>query len=339
MKKLFSAITKTIIAAVFAWIGLGAPAGAQQSSPYHVLLLQDITIRNVFVETSGGSISVVHDDAANPRVEMYVESSGRKKLGPDQIARIVYDHYQLQLKTEESRLELVALRSDGNYNREIQLNISFKIVVPDPAVNLHLKTSGGALDLESVHGQIDAKTSGGSIRVRNCHGEIRLATSGGNIMAQQSSGDLNLETSRGALSMKALHGKITAITSSGTVNADDIEGRLSVATSHGAIKLSKIQGKLDASTSHGDIEARMTKVDSPVVLKTANGRIVLKVPDKTGIDLELEGPRVDVPNLQDFAGRAGNTQIKGKLHGGGAPLQARALRGRVKLVFENGMLE
>lgn len=302
-------------AAVIAGLsGMAAVTRAQHREPYRVLSLQNKNITHVSVETTGGNIEVVHDASADPRVEAYVQVADQKKLTTEQLGAMLEKTYQLQLETEGNLLKAVATRI--NRNNKARLSISFKVYVPAPGIGVNLSTSGGNIQVENLHGEINGSTGGGSILVQHSQGKIKLATSGGSIKAQHCNGDLDLQTSGGSILIDALN------------------GRGKVATGSGSVKATGIEGSFEAATSHGSIDVRMAKITDPVKLKTSDGSISLAIPANTGADLELEGPRVNVPNLQDFSGRAGNTEIRGKLHGGGAVVQAKALRGRIKLIFQ-----
>lgn len=306
--------------------------------PYLTKSLSSESIRDVFVRTSGGSISVSGVDASEARVEVYVRpSNNRRVLSKEDIREELEENYELTVSVADNKLSVVA-EPKGNLNWKQALSISFKVFVPEK-VSTDLKTSGGGitlmnltgthkfatsgggLNLDKVSGLIHGRTSGGGISVRNSKDEIDLATSGGSIEAVDCNGSLTLKTSGGSIRLSGLEGTTIASTSGGSVKADEIKGQLSAKTSGGSMELLNLTCSVDAHTSGGSMEVSVTELGEYLKVSSSGGNIRLEMPDEKGIDLDLRAERLKVDALTNFSGSQSERKITGKINGGGIPVE------------------
>jgi hypothetical protein len=323
----------------------------QQGTPYYSKSLEDVNIREVEVSTSGGSISVINENAEKLRIEVYIKGNNNRDLTNSEIEERLNERYELLIETSDNKVKAVA-KQKGSWNDwKNSLNISFKVFVPK-MVNTKLKTSGGSiylkglegnqdfatsggsLKLENIKGPVDGRTSGGSISVNGADGNMELKTSGGSISAKNCKGTITLATSGGSLNLEQIKGTIDARTSGGSISADDISGELKTHTSGGSINLAKMSCSIDASTSGGTINADVVQLGSYVRLKTSAGSINLTIPGGKGLDLDLSGTKVSAPTLTNFTGNATSREITGTMQGGGIPISARTSGGTVNISFK-----
>jgi DUF4097 and DUF4098 domain-containing protein YvlB len=322
---------------------LSAPAylvSAQESRvPYLTKSLLKESIKTVFVNTSGGSISVYGTEGQEPRVEVYISGNNNQDYTNDEIKKRLDEDYTLTITTNNGELHATA-KQRGNFNWKRHLNIGFKVYVGrQTATNLNTSggsiklasltgsqnfgTSGGSINVDDVAGVIKGETSGGSINVSNSKQEIDLETSGGSIKAYNCSGNIKLETSGGSLRLDNLKGTVSASTSGGSVNGSGISGQLTTSTSGGSINLMAISGSLNASTSAGSVHVQMLQVGKFVKLDTSAGHIDLELPTKQGLDLDLRGDRVTLDMDGTFNGSKEKEKVVGKINGGGPVVEVR----------------
>jgi hypothetical protein len=313
-------------------------------TPYQTKSLAGDAIKNVFVETSGGSITVSGASGEAARVEIYVHGNNNQDLSKEEIDKRLAQDYELDVSVSNHELHARAKRKhDGgmNWDWRRQLSISFKIFVPKE-VNTHLgtsggsihldnlsgdenfSTSGGSLHLETLTGVIKGETSGGSIEVSNSGDQIDLETSGGSIHASNCHGKIKLETSGGSLHLDGLKGNISANTSGGSIEGNGIEGELITGTSGGSVNLSRMACSLDASTSGGSMHVDMVSVGKYVKLDVNGGHVDLRLPGKTGMSLNFSADRISANTLSDFSGEWEKTHVKGTVNGGGVPVNVDA---------------
>jgi hypothetical protein len=309
------------------------------------------SIKNVKVQTSGGSIAVEGVAEGQTRIEMYVQANGNNNtLSKEEIQERLEKDYAIEIITNNQEVSAIAQRKNKITNWRNELSISFKVFAPKKlATDLKtsggsitisnvtgqqdFKTSGGSLSVAKVKGKINGKTSGGSIQVSDSDSEIDLSTSGGSIAAKDCSGNIKLNTSGGSLDFTRLKGNIQAKTSGGSVKGQDITGDVDAHTSGGNIAFENISGSLKASTSGGNINVEMTKLDKYLTLSNSGGNVRLTVPKNQGLDLNLKGNRVKSTALSNFSGSMEDDELNGKINGGGAQITVKG-NGNVQLAFK-----
>ena len=321
-------------------------------TPYETKSLANDGIKAVYVQTSGGSITVSGQNGEAPRVEVYVNGNNNNDLSREEIKKRLDADYDLQVSVTDHEVHAIAKRKhEGGFNWDWrrQLNISFKIYVPRQVStrlstsggSIHLdnltgeenfETSGGSLHLDALNGMIKGETSGGSIEVSNSGDNINLETSGGSIHAGNCNGKIRLETSGGSLHLEGLKGSINANTSGGSVQANNIEGELITGTSGGSVNLTGLSCSLEASTSGGSMHIDIVHVGKYVKLDDSGGNIDLRLPAKQGLNLDLSANRINKLELSNFSGEWEKDHVHGTVNGGGVPVHIDA-SGHLALTF------
>jgi DUF4097 and DUF4098 domain-containing protein YvlB len=321
-----------------------------EKEPYMTKSLSSENIKNIKVETSGGSISVSGVAASEARIEVYVYPNNPRdnNITKEQIEERLKELYDLEVEVANNKLTAVAKSKKQIRDWKRALNIAFKVYTPKDvstdlatsggsislshlAGNQDVATSGGSLHLDNLSGKIKGRTSGGSIHLNDSKDEIDLATSGGSIDAKNCSGNLRLSTSGGSLKLKDLKGDIDATTSGGSINGSRIEGELVTSTSGGSIDLSDLMCSVNASTSGGNIDVSISQLGKYVKLSNSGGNIDLQLPKSKGLDLNLSANKIKTGQLDNFSGKMEEDEVKGKLNGGGVEVDVRAGSGRINL--------
>jgi hypothetical protein len=321
--------------------------------PYQTKSLANESIKNVKVETSGGSISVTGVGDSEARVEVYIRgNNGRDNVvTKEEIEKRLSEDYDLTISVSNNKLTAIAKPKHRNMNWKKALSISFKVFSPQAVAtdlatsggSIALKdvtgaqdfsTSGGSLNIDNVGGEIHGRTSGGSIHIKDSKDRIDLSTSGGSIHATNCKGNLKLTTSGGSLKLHDLKGEIEATTSGGSVIGDMIEGELSAHTSGGNIRLEDLSCSLKTSTSGGHIDVSIREFGEYVTITNSGGNINLRMPNNKGIDLKLRGDKIKTTTLTNFSGTVEDDEIDGKINGGGIPVTVRAGSGRIDLAMK-----
>ncbi|HEY2583312.1 MAG TPA: hypothetical protein VGI43_15985, partial [Mucilaginibacter sp.] len=157
-------------------------------TPYDTRSLANDAIKNVYVKTSGGSISVSGEAGQAPRVEIYVRGNNNQEFSREEIKKRLDEDYDLKVSVSDHELHAEAKRKHdggGDWDWRRQLSISFKIYVPKQ-VSTHLGTSGGSIHLDNLSGDENFSTSGGSLHIETLTGTIKGETSGGSIEVSNS---------------------------------------------------------------------------------------------------------------------------------------------------------
>jgi len=328
-------------------ISLKAQSG---KTPFMTKSLGNESIKDVDVETSGGSIAV-SGVTTNARIEVYITSNNNKELTKEEIQKRLDEKYNLDISVANNKVTATARLKEKMTDWKKALNISFKVFVPrnvstdlstsggsisltNLSGNLKFSTSGGSLDLDNVGGNVDGRTSGGSINLQNSKDDIELATSGGSIDAKNCDGKLRLTTSGGSLDLKDLKGDIRATTSGGSIHGSDVEGELITHTSGGSIHLSDLSCSLETSTSGGNIDVSIRQLGKYVKISNSAGNIDLELPKGKGMNLDLSGDKIKTDHLDNFNGKVDDDEVNGKLNGGGVTVKVDAGSGRIYLALK-----
>jgi hypothetical protein len=92
-----------------------------------------------------------------------------------------------------------------------------------------------------------------------------------------------------------------------------------------------VAGSIDASTSAGSIDVSLAELGKYVKLSTSVGSVRVQMPLNKGLTLNLSGNRVNLPDLRDFDGDIKKDRVRGKLNGGGIPVDISANVGSVSI--------
>ncbi|MEO3408472.1 DUF4097 family beta strand repeat-containing protein [Mucilaginibacter sp. CAU 1740] len=327
---------KYLLVLFVASVGNIALAQNNGKTPYLTKSLSGQSVKDVFVNTSGGSITVSGASGEEPRVEVFIQANnGNGDLAKEEIQKRLDENYDLKVDVNGGELHASAKNKKNNMDWKKSLSISFRVYVPgNVATNLntsggsiHLdnltgaqqfETSGGSLHLDKIAGNVKGRTSGGSIHVSDSKDNIDLQTSGGSIEANNCTGRIRLETSGGSLRLNSLKGDIKATTSGGSINGNKIDGDFVTGTSGGSINLTDLSCSLDASTSAGSVHVQFLSVGKSVKIDVSAGRVDLQLPSKQGLNLDVRADRVEANLGESFTGNKDKERIEGKLNGGGA---------------------
>ncbi len=318
--------------------------------PYMTKSLSNESIKDVLVETSGGSISVSGVSAAEARIEVYISGNNNRDLSKEEIQQRLNDLYDLNVSVANNKLSAIAKQKRNISDWKKSLNISFKVFAPKEvstdlstsggSISLdnlsgkqEFSTSGGSLNIDNVSGHVKGRTSGGSINLENSKDDIELSTSGGSIEAKNCDGNLRLSTSGGSLDLNDLKGQINATTSGGSVHGSSIGGELMAHTSGGNIHLSDLSCSLETSTSGGHIDVSIKELGKYVKISNSGGGIDITLPKDKGVDLDLSGKIADT-HFENFNGKIDEYEVNGKLNGGGVPVRADAGSGKIHVTLK-----
>ncbi len=320
---------RSLLLTVFLCLGIVIIAQKRNGeSPYRTESFNINAIKNLKVETSGGSIQVKGGQSQGA-VEMYVTSnSWTDRKSPSEIQQILNEYYDVDIHSQGGTLTATARRKNLKWSNKTSLNISF-VVYSSDQVDADVRTSGGNLNLQDIAGTVTGRTSGGSITAKNLSKNIDLTTSGGQITAEDLDGIVKLNTSGGSLSLSGLSGTVNARTSGGSISATNINGDFNTETSGGSIHLKEIDGNLNARTSGGQITADLKATRDFVKLRTSGGSIRLKMPETKNAQLDLKGDKVRISELHNFSGTVKKDRVKGSLGSGNLLVEASTSGGSV----------
>jgi DUF4097 and DUF4098 domain-containing protein YvlB len=200
--------------------------------------------------------------------------------------------------------------------------------------NLHVRTSGGSIELDNVGGAVDASTSGGSIKTGRLGGIATLRTSGGSITIDGAAARVDARTSGGSIRIGDTDGPCDVRTSGGSITLARVRGSVVARTSGGGISIEEATGSVDASTSGGSIKAKLSgQLLADSKLSTSGGGITVSIAPNVAADLDARasggGVSSDVPIT--VQGTMDDDELRGKINGGGPKLTLRTSGGGIRV--------
>ena len=262
---------------------------------------------NVHVDTNDGSVTVTTSNSK--QVEFRVEYQGyelNKDLHVD--ARQNGDNVELTAK-----LTGHWGFSWGHTNHKLHLEVR----IPKDS-DLVATTGDGSVQVDSVNGKIAVHTGDGSVKASGLTGSIDLHTNDGSISVDNLKGDIKLRTGDGSIEARDLDGK---------VDADSGDGRIRLVGRFDLLNVKTGDGSVDTKVLPG------SKMASSWTLRTGDGSVDLSLPSdfQSDIDASTGDGHISVGFQLSVEGNFSNSQIRGKMNGGGQPLTVHTGDGSIRL--------
>lgn len=262
---------------------------------------------NVRVDTNDGSVHVTSSDSR--QVEFRVTYRGY----------VLNKDLSVDSRQDGDRVELVA-RIHGHFgfmwgvhSRELRIEVRMP-----KAGDLDVSTGDGAVETSSLDGNVNVHTGDGSVKANTLSGTIVLQTGDGSISVDGLRGDIRLHTGDGSIEARGLDGKVNADTGDGHVK---LEGRFD---------------SLNIKTGDGSVEARVgngSKMNTGWNVRTGDGSVDMSLPGdlQANIDASTGDGHISLGMPVTVEGSFSNSQIHGKMNGGGQPLVIHTSDGSIRL--------
>jgi len=182
--------------------------------------------------------------------------------------------------------------------------------------------------------QID--TGDGSVETQPLSGHVKIHTGDGSVRVQAIDGNVDIDTGDGSITVEGAKGDIRLHTGDGHIDARNLDGRVDANSGDGHIK---IDGRLDAlnvKTGDGSIDARVepgSKLTGGWSIRTGDGSVDMVLPAdlQANIDASTNDGHISLGIPVTVEGTFSNSQIHGKMNGGGQPLTIHTGDGSIRL--------
>jgi hypothetical protein len=255
----------------------------------------------LFVDLDRGAVEVCSHDAP----EVYVQAEARGWAS---------GMVQFNLARHGNDVELDGSVDGWFPNLLGQPRVEVRAWVPRE-YSVEIETRGGRIRVEEIHGRLGAFTRGGRIEIARVEGPVLARTSGGRIEVLDVRNDLRARSSGASMRLAGVRGSLEARTSGGSIKIEDAGG------------------EVDARTSGGSVRASFT--DEPWGhIETSGGSITITCPVTAGADVDARtsGGTVKIDKAFDSDGKHSKSRFRGRLNGGGSPLELRTSGGSIKLI-------
>jgi lia operon protein LiaG len=122
-------------------------------------------------------------------------------------------------------------------------------------------------------------------------------------------------------------------TSGGNVRIGDVKGVVDVETSGGEIELGAVEGRVHAETSGGNIRLKVAGGNEGIYAETSGGNIEVMIGKNVGaeIDAATSGGDVECDLPVTMKGKVSDSELRGKVNGGGKKIYAHTSGGNVRI--------
>jgi DUF4097 and DUF4098 domain-containing protein YvlB len=261
----------------------------------------------VRVETNDGSVRVTTSDTK--QVEFRVEYHGFE-LGKN---------LRVDSRQDGDKVELTA-RIAGHWGwswGRNQRGLHIEVRMPREA-DLQVETGDGSVQADSINGNVLVHSGDGSVKANSLNGTIDLHTNDGSITVDSLKGEIRLRTGDGSIEARDLDGK---------VQADSGDGHIRLAGRFDALNVKTGDGSVDTHVLPG------SKMASSWTIRTGDGSVDLVLPSdfQTNIDASTGDGHISLGIPVTVEGTFSNSQIHGKMNGGGQPLTIHTGDGSIRL--------
>jgi len=262
---------------------------------------------NVRIDTNDGGVRVSTSDSKT--VEFHVEYQGYE----------LDKNLHIEARQSGDQVELVA-RVTGHWGFSWGGNgrrLHIEVRMPKDA-DLNAHTGDGSVELSSLNGNIVVQTGDGSIRANTLTGTIDLHTNDGSINVDTLKGDMRLHTGDGSIEARELDGKL---------DADSGDGHVRIAGRFDALNIKTGDGSVDTHVLAG------SKMASSWNIRTGDGSVDLSLPGdfQANIDASTGDGHISVGLPVTVEGTFSNSQLHGKMNGGGQSLTVHTGDGSIRL--------
>jgi DUF4097 and DUF4098 domain-containing protein YvlB len=291
-----------------ATLALGIAAAVPAAQAEDVTKAYTVSGRpNVRVDTNDGSVTVTSADTKEVRFRVEYQGYDLSK------------NLRVDSRQDGDRVELIA-RVTGRWGFSWGGNsrhLHIEVVMPRTG-DLQVSTGDGAVEASSLDGNIVISTGDGSVKAHALNGTVDLHTGDGSINVQALKGDIKLRTGDGSVEARGLDGKVNAGSGDGHIT---LEGRFD---------------SLNIRTGDGGVEAHAnngSRMNSAWNIRTGDGSVDMTLPGdlQANIDASTGDGHISLGMPVTVEGSFSNSQIHGKMNGGGQPLVIHTSDGSIRL--------
>ncbi len=251
-----------------------------------------------------------------------------------------------RLSEDEAERRVRALESnppieqDGNtirvghiqdYSLRRNVSISYEIVVP-AETRVASATGSGNQTVAGVQRPLRVETGSGDLKMTGVS-EARANTGSGNIEIESARGNVYAQTGSGDIQAYDIDGGFVASTGSGDVRLRQAaSGSVSVETGSGDVEVSGVQGSLVLHTGSGNISAD-GQPSGEWKLEAGSGNVTLRLPSTAAFDLYAHtgSGSVESDHPITVQGKINRHELRGRVRGGGATLEASTGSGNIRI--------
>ncbi|MGH9611484.1 MAG: DUF4097 family beta strand repeat-containing protein [Bryobacteraceae bacterium] len=284
---------------------------------------------NLDIVTGSGNVNVRTSSGNQVQITGHIRAGGwmGEGTGSEEKVRKLEANPPIQQSCNDIRIGHI---DDPELRHNV--SISYDIVVPENT-QLHSRTGSGDQQIEGLHGMVEVGSGSGRLTVSDIGDSVRAETGSGDVEIHEVKGNLHAKTGSGTIHAVQIAGGFTGETGSGNITLEQVSaGSVRAHTGSGDLDLHILRGSLDAQTGSGTI-----KVDGDPTgawtLHTGSGDVHLKLTAAASFDLDARTSSGELSVAQPITvqGTIGKKEIRGKVRGGGVPVNVETGSGDIRV--------
>ena len=212
------------------------------------------------------------------------------------------------------------------------ISISYELVVP-PETELHSHTGSGSQSVEGIRRTVEIESGSGSLKLSDIGDTVRAETGSGEIVIDRVKGNVQTKTGSGSIHATDIAGGFEAHTGSGHITLEQTaSGSVHADTGSGGMELRGVHGSLEAQAGSGTITAEGNPTGAWTV-HSGSGTIRLKLASDAAFDLDAHtsSGSISVSQPVTVQGSMGRKELRGKVRGGGVPVEVQTGSGNIEI--------
>jgi DUF4097 and DUF4098 domain-containing protein YvlB len=320
----------TLSAATFAIAGLlcfpAIPAAAFAEGSFQRTLLVTGAV-NLDIATGSGTIQVRAGTGNQVEITGHIKATAWFDSGAQEKVKKLEQNPPIQQSGNDIRIGHI---EDPELRRNI--SISYEVTVPIQTA-LRANSGSGEMTIEGIHGPAEVESGSGGLKISNIGDRVRAQTGSGSIELEHIKGSVRAQTGSGSIRAADIAGGFEGDTGSGRITLEQsAPGSVRAETGSGGMDLHGLNGSLEAKAGSGNIRADGHPTGAWSV-HTGSGSVELKLPSDAAFDLEAHtsSGSISVDHPVTVQGSLGHKEIRGKVRGGGTPVEVATGSGNIEI--------
>lgn len=319
----FTILSLLVLATLVCWSSLPAAASAEASFQRTLQVSGTVSID---LSTGSGSVQVRAGNSGQVLISGHVKATNWFG-STEQRVQAIANNPPIQQNGNDIRI--------GHMNDSEMLHnvsISYELVVP-AETRLRSHTGSGHQDVSGLNEQVEVETGSGDLKLSDIGATVRAEAGSGNIAVEQVKGEIRAKTGSGSIRAMQVSGGFEGSTGSGHIVLEQTaSGAVRAETGSGGMELHGVRGSLEATAGSGDVSADGNPTGSWTV-RTGSGGVRLKLANDAGFDLNARtsSGSISVSQPVTVQGTINHKEIRGKVHGGGVPVEVETGSGNIEI--------
>jgi DUF4097 and DUF4098 domain-containing protein YvlB len=282
---------------------------------------------NLDLTTGSGSVNVRTGSSSEVQVTAHIKANNWFGANSDDRIKRIEANPPIQQSGNDIRI--------GHLDdSELQHNISISYDLTVPAeTRLRSHTGSGNQNIEGIRGEIEIESGSGGLKISDIGGTVRAETGSGEIGIDRVKSSVRAKAGSGSIHAIDIGGGFEGHTGSGHITLEQTAaGSVRADTGSGGLELRGVQGSLDAQAGSGTIVAEGNPTGAWTV-HSGSGNIRLKLASAAAFDLDAQtsSGSISVNQPVTVQGTMGRKQLRGKVHGGGVPVEVETGSGNIEI--------